>query len=222
MGQPQGITVGAALLWVGAYFCIMLLYTAMDMAVWRKLDRPAGPWLNLAAIAALSAGFLWLLIGKHPFLLPPLTRFSLPGLLAAAGCAVLFFLLLDKGLDPLLEAAFPRSEEAYQQSVMTLLNAPLPAFLRTCLLAPVTEELLMRGFVLAGLRPSLGVPLALALSAALFALLHFNMVQTLSAFVCGLVLGLLYLWTGSLPCCILAHCGYNAISCFIELASHRK
>lgn len=52
----------------------------------------------------------------------------------------------------------------------------------------------------------------MVISAVLFALLHFNMAQTLSALVCGLVLGLLYLRTGSLFCCVITHMGYNLIS----------
>ncbi len=44
--------------------------------------------------------------------------------------------------------------------------------------------------------------------------MHFNMVQTLSAMICGLILGLLYLQTDSVICCIAAHAGYNMISYF--------
>ena len=49
--------------------------------------------------------------------------------------------------------------------------------------------LLMRGVVLGSLKDSYGTVAALLISATLFALLHFNMVQTLSAFVCGIVFG---------------------------------
>lgn len=62
------------------------------------------------------------------------------------------------------------------------------------------------------MKHSISLPTGLFLSSILFALLHFNMVQTLSAFVCGFVLGLLYLNTNSLFCCILAHTGYNLLA----------
>ncbi|MCH5285800.1 MAG: CPBP family intramembrane metalloprotease [Christensenellaceae bacterium] len=74
------------------------------------------------------------------------------------------------------------------------------------------EEILMRGYLLQGLSVRYGHLIALLVSSLLFALLHFNMVQMLSAFVCGIALGLLYLRTGSLFCCILTHAGYNLIS----------
>ena len=98
-------------------------------------------------------------------------------------------------------------------------ETPVPAFIHVCLLAPVTEEILMRGFALNGLKRTYGSGTALLVSSLLFALLHFNMVQTLSAFICGLILGILYLRTGSLLCCMLAHGGYNLIS-FLLLSCH--
>ena len=70
----------------------------------------------------------------------------------------------------------------------------------------------MRGFLLSGLALKYGKVIALFVSSMLFAVLHFNMVQTLSALICGIVLGLLYLHTGSIFCCILTHVGYNLIS----------
>lgn len=76
----------------------------------------------------------------------------------------------------------------------------------------------MRGVVLGGLQNTFSAVFALLVSALLFALLHFNMVQTLSAFIYGLVLGMLYLKTDSIFCCMTAHCGYNAISYFTTIA----
>ncbi len=70
----------------------------------------------------------------------------------------------------------------------------------------------MRGLLLQWLAGFLPWPLALVLSAGVFALLHFNLTQGLSALVCGLALGALYLYTGSLLCCILAHAAYNFVS----------
>ena len=124
--------------------------------------------------------------------------------------------------DPLLERAFPKSEAAYQEALERLARSPAASLLRVCLLAPVVEEILMRGFVLDGLRGSCGAAAALLVSSLMFAVLHFNMVQTLSALVCGLGLGLLYLKTGSVFCCILAHGGYNLLSWLAEILPRRN
>lgn len=94
----------------------------------------------------------------------------------------------------------------------SLIKSPLTGMIQVCVLAPIIEEILMRGVVLGGLKNSYGTVTALLISATLFALLHFNMVQTLSAFVCGMILGLLYIKTNSVFCCMIAHSGYNLIS----------
>lgn len=61
-------------------------------------------------------------------------------------------------------------------------------FLYASLLAPVSEELLFRGFVLGKLRP-FGKRFAVLGSAILFGLFHGNLLQTPYAFVMGLLFG---------------------------------
>lgn len=213
--MKNDLTFGTAALWVAGYFGVMLLYTFLDVAVWRRLAPEASGWLDLLCTAACAAGFLLLLQRQYPVRWLEGVRVS--GLVLALICAAGFYLVLDMGLDPLLAKAFPGSESQYQEAVRSLLRFPVPAFLKVCVIAPVVEEALMRGFLLDGLRGGYGTAAALLVSAAAFALLHFNAVQTLSALVCGLVLGLLYLHTGSILCCVLAHFGYNAVSYFVML-----
>ena len=201
---------------MAGYFGVMLLYTFLDVAVWRKLVPEASGWLDLISTAACAVRFLLLLQKRYPVRWTE--GISISGLVLALVCAAGFYLALDMGLDPLLAKALPGSESQYQETVRSLLRFPVPAFLKVCVIAPVVEEALMRGFLLDGLRGGYGPAAALLISAVVFALLHFNAVQTLSALVCGLVLGLLYLHTGSVFCCILAHFGYNAISYFVMLA----
>ena len=141
-----------------------------------------------------------------------LSGITASGILGAVFCSVLFFMLLDNCLDPVFESIFPQSEKDYQKTIQSLINSPVTSLLHVCIIAPVIEEILMRGFVLGLSEKSLGAIKALLVSSLLFAILHFNMVQTLSAFVCGIILGLLYLKTKSVVCCIIAHCGYNLAS----------
>ena len=157
-------------------------------------------------------GFICLLKSKYKINI--LSNVTLIGILLAVFCAVLFFLLLDKCLDPIFESVFPQSEQDYQETIQSLIKSPITSLLHVCIIAPIIEETLMRGFALGGLKNTYGIIEALLLSALFFALLHFNMVQTLSAFVCGIILGLLYIKTNSILCCIIAHCGYNLISYF--------
>ena len=212
----RNLSIGTAALWVAGYFGVMLLYTFLDVAVWRKLVPEASGWLDLISTAACATGFLLLLQRRYPVRWTE--GISISGLVLALVCAAGFYLVLDMGLDPLLAIALPGSESQDQEAVQSLLHFPVPAFLKVCVIAPIVEEALMRGFLLDGLRGGYGPAAALLISAVVFALLHFNAVQTISALACGLVLGTLYLHTGSVFCCILAHFGYNAISYFVMLA----
>ncbi len=215
--MTNGISIGIGILWVLLWFGFMLFYTFLDVAVWRKIAPAHAACLNLISIALCMAAFLILLHTKSNFEMDLLGRISFQGICSAIGCAVILYLLLDKFLDPVWEGLFPSSEKGYQETLQALGKAPVISFLQVCVLAPIMEEFLMRGFLLGGLSVNYGKTTALLLSSLLFALLHFNMVQTLSALLCGVILGLLYLQTDSLICCIITHMGYNLISYFTTI-----
>lgn len=209
------------ILLVGAYLLVLLLATTIDIVVWRKLNSKISPWLNLIILIALNLLFIILLVQKTNFKINILHNISPMGILLALGCSILFYLLLDKGLDPFFAKMFPKSEGNYKEAINILGQAPIPSFIYVSILGPAVEEILMRGYVLGGLQNRYGIIIALLISSILFALMHFNMVQTLSAFICGLILGLLYINTGSIFCCILAHSLYNAISYFTSILGNR-
>ena len=75
--------------------------------------------------------------------------------------------------------------------------------------APVTEELLCRGLILRGFLSRFEPRKAVLLSALLFAGLHMNPWQFVSAFTLGVLLGWWYLRTGSLVPCLAGHAIYN-------------
>ena len=208
----EDLLIGKGVLWVLLWLGFMLLYTVLDVAVWRKIAPHYAKYLNLFSISLCILVFLVLLTRKNHFTIDLSKNISPQAILLSIGCAILFYLVLDKGIDPIFEQIFPASEENYQQALKSLSSAPVISLIRVCVLAPFIEEILMRGFLLDGLSRNYGNATALLVSAFLFALLHFNMVQTLSAFICGVVLGLLYLHTGSIFCGMTAHIGYNLIS----------
>ncbi len=120
--MDKGLSVGQGALWVLAWFGVMLFYTFLDVAVWRKIAPGCARVLNVITIALCMGGFLGLLRAKLHFQADIVRGTSVRGILWAVVCA--------------------------------------------------------------------------------------------AALVCGVVLGLLYLRTGSLLCCITAHAGYNLISYF--------
>ncbi len=209
--KEYNISVGKAFLLTAAYFGLMLFYTFLDVVFWRKIAPGYSDILNIITIAICICIFV-LLLRKTGYKLQLFSNISFGGILLALCCSILFFLLLDKCLDPVFEGMFPQSEQDYQEAIEGLIKSPVTSLIQVCLLAPFIEEILMRGVVLGGLKNTYGVVRALFISSALFGFLHFNMVQTLSAFVCGMILGLLYIKTDCIFCCMLAHCGYNLIS----------
>ncbi len=212
--MKNSLSIGSSIFWVAIYFGVMLFYTFLDVAIWRKAFPKLSDWLNIITIVICVCVFLALL-GKTGFKVQIFSNVTLLSILLAVGSSALLYLLLDNCLDPIFEKAFPASEQAYQETIQNLISAPFTSFLQVCIIAPFIEEILMRGFVLSGLKSTYDVAVALLISSVLFALLHFNMVQTLSAFISGLILGLLYVKTGSILCCIIGHCGYNTLSYFI-------
>ena len=77
------------------------------------------------------------------------------------------------------------------------------------IVAPVSEELLCRGLILRGFLSRFGPRKAILLSALLFAGLHLNPWQFVSAFALGGLLGWWLLRTGSLVPCLAGHAIYN-------------
>ncbi len=220
--KEYNIKIGTAFLLVVAYFGVMLFYTFLDVAIWRKVFPDFSNIVNIITIAICICLFIIFTKRRTGYQMQLLSNINFTGIILAAGCSVLFFLLLGKCLDPIFESIFPQSEKHYQEMIQSLTKFPVTSFIQVCVLAPFIEEILMRGVVLRGLKDTYGFPTALLISATFFALLHFNMVQTLSAFVCGIVLGLLYIKTSSVFCCMLAHCGYNMISYIVMIYPYAK
>ena len=216
--KEYNIKIGTAFLLVAAYFGVMIFYIFLDVAVsWFFKHK-----INIITIAICICVFVVFLKRRTGYQMQLLSNIDFTRIILAIGCSVLFFLLLDKCLDPIFESIFPQSEQDYQEMIQSLIKSPMTSLIQVCVLAPIVEEILMRGVVLGGLKKSYGCVTALLISATLFAFLHFNMVQTLSAFVCGIVLGLLYIKKDSIFCCMLAHCGYNLISYIVMIYPHIK
>lgn len=77
--------------------------------------------------------------------------------------------------------------------------------------APIYEEAFARGFVLGGLRPHWGMIPAFIISAAVFSALHADLGSLIPFAIAGVILGIVYLRTGSLTAASMAHFGFNVI-----------
>ncbi len=206
--------LGAFILLMAYIFIVGTLPVIIERTFWSRWGEGVSSWLNMATLVLLGVFYFVRTARMSDGKLGVFRNITASGILLAVACSVLFFLVLDNFLDPIFDGAFPESAANYQETLAELRRFPVTSFLHVCLFAPITEELLMRGYILTGLCDRVGTKKALVVTTILFAALHFNFVQTLSAAICGLVLGLLYVKTGSLFCCILAHALYNSISLF--------
>lgn len=84
-------------------------------------------------------------------------------------------------------------------------------FLALCVVPAITEELLFRGALQGLMRPS-GSAAAIFAPALLFALLHLDLTQGLTAFVCGVFLGWLAERSGSILPGMLLHFCNNTLA----------
>ena len=84
--------------------------------------------------------------------------------------------------------------------------------LGSALVTPVLEELLHRGVVFGRLRRRMGMWPAVIGSALIFAVLHFNIVQFIYAFLLGIVFALFVEKTGKLYPAVIAHIVSNGIA----------
>ncbi|EAC7426783.1 CPBP family intramembrane metalloprotease [Listeria monocytogenes] len=213
--NQSSVSIVKALGWTISYFLLMVVASLLDIVIWRKTSLQIAPYLNLAVLSILSGLFLRKVYKNESFTIS--LQIHIKDILIACLCAVVFFLLLDNFLDPVFESVFPSSEVEYQEMLQSLKAQPIVTFFRVVLLSPVVEETLMRGFILTGMQKHYNTLIALIISTMLFGLLHFNMVQTLSAIISGFALGIIYIKTKNLSTCILTHALYNSISFFYIL-----
>ena len=83
------------------------------------------------------------------------------------------------------------------------------------ILGPMAEEIFFRGFVLPGLVKKFGIIWALVISSVVFGLFHIDPGAIVPTFALGLVLGWVYLKTGSIWPAMFAHGLHNTVAVLI-------
>ena len=115
-----------------------------------------------------------------------------------------------------VQELMPELPNLVEQQLGDMMNAHGGYFV-ICLMAPLVEELVMRGAVLSALlqwQPNRHWAM-IALSALLFALIHMNPAQMPHAFSVGLLLGWMYYRTGSIVPGVVYHWANNTVAYFL-------
>ena len=107
----------------------------------------------------------------------------------------------------------PEFPETVQPNVPSLLLN----LLSTAVLPAIFEEMIFRGYILQTLRPH-GDGIAVVVTAALFGLLHGNILQIPFAFILGLIMGYVCVQTENIWVAVLIHFANNAMSVLLTFA----
>ena len=102
------------------------------------------------------------------------------------------------------------------QAFEELAIEPIVMILSVAVIAPIYEEIVFRGILLKGMANKMNPTLALIVSALFFALMHMNIPQGINAFLLGLIIGSIYLTTGSIYLSIFAHFINNSVGISIS------
>ena len=117
-----------------------------------------------------------------------------------------------------LQEQMPALPDTAGEMLTKIISTPGGYFV-IALLAPVVEEVVFRGAILRALLSSMQSKWgAICISAALFALIHFNPAQTPHAFLMGLLMGWLYMRTGSIVPGVVFHWANNTVAYLIAVA----
>ena len=112
-----------------------------------------------------------------------------------------------------LNGIMPETPEWFEDAMAQIMDAPVwITLISVSVFAPLFEEWLCRGLVLRGLLQKTSPTVAIAVSAAFFAVLHMNPWQALPAFLLGVLFGYVYYKTGSLKLTMLMHCVNNTMA----------
>jgi membrane protease YdiL (CAAX protease family) len=214
-----GWTVLAIVVWLGIQTGVTIVYVVVRMVRDPKADLSAlasdGTLLGLATLASTPAmlGLVALLIHVRGFTMSDYLALEWPTLRQAALAVV--GLLLGLATSDLLTYELgrpivpPVMVEAYKSAWLPLL------LLALLVLAPLGEEVLIRGFLYRGLAASwIGPGMAIGVCSLAWAAMHvqYDLYAMSLIFLIGLYLGTIRYLTGSLPLVMLLHFVANLVA----------
>jgi len=200
-----------AILYLIAFIVIQIFGGYVVYGLWKLLNISAGPTIRIITTSCVTSLFtigFFLLI--HAAEVSPRWLRTRPwAVLCWSSLAALGAIIPSDWLQSLMPE-LPNFVE--QEFDMILQNRW--GYLAIGLLAPLSEELVLRGAILKSLlrSPKLSPWGAIAISAVLFALVHFNPVQMPHAFLIGLLLGWMYYRTDSILPGVALHWVNNTVA----------
>ena len=199
-----------ALSYILIYVGIQLVVGAAVSNLWRLIagnnDQTAAMLITTTVVAALLAiiVFLW---ARYTEVSPTWLR-TRPWMVLGWSVVAALGALIPSAW---IQEQMPELPNFVENEFGAIMATPW-GYLTVGLLAPLSEEIVLRGAVLRALLKSdkLSTWGAIAISALLFALIHMNPAQMPHAFVIGLLLGWMYYRTGSILPGVAYHWANNS------------
>lgn len=91
------------------------------------------------------------------------------------------------------------------QGLMETIPGIVSISIAAIIVAPIAEEILFRGLIFNFLREKISLKYSIIIQALLFGIIHLNVFQGFSAFVYGILLAYIYIWTKSIWSVIIIH-----------------
>ncbi|MDR2650984.1 MAG: CPBP family intramembrane metalloprotease [Prevotellaceae bacterium] len=117
-------------------------------------------------------------------------------------------------MDTISTVILPEMPDFIKESLGNAMSSNLPTILTAVVFAPVLEEVICRGIICEGLIKNISPRAGILWSAFIFAVIHMNPWQGLSAFVVGCFLGWIYWKTRSIIPCIFIHFVNNGLALY--------
>lgn len=155
------------------------------------------------------AAMLWFFYRKGPWIVRSFALRQRPQWSIILSLYALL-MVLDSGLSAIM-AAWGNNGSSFQLDSMEHgWRGLVYGLVSACVLAPVMEEFIYRGFLFQGLSRKTGFWIAALLSSLVFAVSHFyDLYGTISVGLCGMATALAYFCSRSLTQAILLHAIYN-------------
>ena len=210
--------VGQAMALLGIFLALQtgLIVPLVVLSMFR--NRSAGlPVVGMvvAGVVAL-VGTVWLgtIICKVPWRQLVRTGPVQRGFLPAVAVLTVGAIVLASAVENLTRYFLPMSGQLAESlaKMLDIAGSPLAAGLLLVVIAPVSEELLCRRWLLGSLLRQLSPAAAIALSALIFGAMHMNPWQFFYTTGIGVGLGFVYWRTRSVWLCIFSHALNNGIS----------
>ncbi|MDR2126687.1 MAG: CPBP family intramembrane metalloprotease [Prevotellaceae bacterium] len=109
----------------------------------------------------------------------------------------------------------PEMPESLKESLEQAMHPNLPTILTAVVAAPIFEEIICRGIICEGLIKNISPRAGILWSAFIFALIHLNPWQGISAFAIGCFLGWIYWKAHSILPCIFIHFINNGLAVYL-------